>query len=87
MKVLIHDLPEKQFQRMKIENEITVIQVDGAYAPCQGCFKCWLKNSGYCDIKDSLRHIGSVLGRCDELILISKLTYGGYSTPIESLGF
>ena len=72
---------------MKIENEITVIQVDGAYAPCQGCFKCWLKNSGYCDIKDSLRHIGSVLGRCDELILISKLTYGGYSTPIESLGF
>jgi hypothetical protein len=85
MKGLIHDLPEKQFQRMKIENEITVIQADGAYTPCQGCFKCWLKNLGYCDMKDSLRHIGCVLGRCDELILASKLIYGGYSTSITIL--
>ncbi|MEA4815112.1 MAG: flavodoxin family protein [Oscillospiraceae bacterium] len=85
MKVLIHDLSEEQFQRMKIGNDTTAINADGAYASCLGCFKCWLKNSGYCDMKDSLRHISSVLGRCDELVLISKLTYGGYSTPIKRI--
>lgn len=83
--MLIHDLSEEQLQQMKIAGGTTIINADGAYAPCQGCFNCWLKNPGYCKMKDSLQHIGSVLGQCDELILISKLTYGGYSVPIKRL--
>lgn len=36
MRVLTHDLPEEQFQRMKIESDTVVIRADGAFAPCRG---------------------------------------------------
>ena len=58
MKVIIHDLGEEITCLLKKTNEdLVVIHADNQYAHCRGCFKCWLKNAGYCVMRDSLLHI------------------------------
>lgn len=65
MKVLIHDLGTAN----KIDFEKSfdyVINADGKYAPCQGCFNCWTKHPAECYMKDSLKEVCRVIGRADE---------------------
>lgn len=63
MKVIIHDLGDEVTCALKTSNEYSaVIHADNQYAPCRGCFKCWLKNSGFCIMKDSLQHMGALVG-------------------------
>ena len=73
MKVIIHDLGEEITCLLKKTNEdLVVIHADNQYAHCRGCFKCWLKNAGYCVMRDSLRHIGALIGKGDSLIIVSR---------------
>ena len=46
---------------------------------CNGCFGCFFKTPGQCLIDDPCQNQGQELGHCDEIIVISKLVYGGYS--------
>lgn len=86
MHLVIHDLEDTGLQLQgSFDDETSVIYADGKYAACQGCFKCWLKNSGYCVIGDSLQHIGALFGRCERLTIISKITYGGYSSKVKKI--
>ena len=50
--------------------------------PCIGCFYCWIKNPTKC-IHSSGGNIQELLSKCDELVIISKNTYGGLSVPIK----
>ena len=84
MKVLIHDLGtindvefEKSFDH--------VIHADGKYAPCQGCFNCWTKHPAECYMKDSLKEVCRVIGRADELTIISENCYGAYSPIVKNI--
>ena len=36
-------------------------------------------------MKDSLQHIGALIGQSDPLILVSKCCYGGYSSPVKAI--
>lgn len=86
MKVIIHDLGEEITCLLKKTNEdLVVIHADNQYAHCRGCFKCWLKNAGYCVMRDSLRHIGALIGKGDSLIIVSRCCYGGYSSPVKAV--
>lgn len=86
MQVIIHDLDSEFFQSLcRLTDKATVIRADGKYAPCQGCFKCWLKNPGYCVICDSLQHVGAIIGASDKVTIISKITYGGYSSQVKKI--
>lgn len=86
MTILIHDLTEEEFARIKIaEKDVTVIQAKGDYAPCQGCYKCWLKNAGYCVMKDKMQHIGSLMGNSDNVVIISENYYGCYHPAIKNI--
>ena len=62
-----------------------VICADGKYAPCQGCFGCWTKHPAECRLKDSLHTVCRVIGRADELIIISENYYGSYSPVIKNV--
>lgn len=84
MKVLIHDLGttnktdfEKAFDY--------VINADGKYALCQGCFNCWTKHPAECYMKDSLKEICRVIGRADELTIITENCYGAYSPEVKNI--
>ena len=85
MKVIIHDLREREaLSQEKSDKDSVVIHANNQYAPCCGCFKCWLKNAGFCIMKDSLQHIGALIGQSDPLIIISQCCYGGYSSPVKA---
>lgn len=84
LKVLVHDLNEQDFTLLRIaENDFEVINANNPSAPCIGCFHCWLKHPGTCKINDGLRNIGSLMGNSEEIVLISKNCYGGYSEPVK----
>lgn len=50
--------------------------------PCIGCFYCWTKKPTKCIYNDG-GNIQELLFKCDELIIVSKNTYGGLSVPIK----
>lgn len=80
MKTIIHDFYKETFSAFELPDEnVVVLNADGHYAPCRGCFACWLKNTGFCVMDDSLKHAGALIGQSDPLIIISRLCYGGYS--------
>jgi multimeric flavodoxin WrbA len=84
LKVLVHDLNERDFLQLGIiENDYTVINANVASAPCVGCYNCWLKTPGACKINDCLKNSGSLLGQSEETVLISQNCYGGYSEQVK----
>jgi multimeric flavodoxin WrbA len=84
LKLFIHDLTNEEFSALNIANKDTiVIAADGKFAHCQGCFNCWLKTPGSCFINDKIKNAGALIGTSDEIIIISKNCYGGYSEPVK----
>lgn len=84
MRVIIHDLGAEQDERLKKSCDMT-IQADGKYAPCQGCFGCWTKHPAECYMKDSLKDVCRVVGRAEELIIVTENCYGGYSPQVKNI--
>jgi multimeric flavodoxin WrbA len=86
LKVIVHDLKEQDFTLLRIAgNDFEVINANNPSAPCMGCFHCWLKTPGTCKINDDLKNIGSLMGSSEEIVLISKNCYGGYSEPVKKV--
>lgn len=53
--------------------------------PCVGCIGCWLKTPGQCIITDDdANSIASQQMNADALVLISEITYGGFSADIKA---
>lgn len=84
MKVIIHDLGSETTELLK-ERCDRVIEADGKYAPCQGCFGCWTKHPAACQMKDSLQKVCRQIGQADELVIITRNLYGGYSANIKNV--
>lgn len=82
MEVVIHDLEETITFLDEARAGRIVRALDNA-VHCQGCFKCWVKNPGFCVYRDHIQHIGRDVGKCDELVFISKITYGGFSSSVK----
>jgi multimeric flavodoxin WrbA len=84
MKVILHDLgPEYE---ALIESKCDrALAADGKYAPCQGCFGCWTKHPAECFMKDKLRQVCRLIGRADELVIVTKNLYGGYSAAVKNV--
>ena len=84
MKVIIHDL-ESRYDGLIREHCDGVIAADGHYAPCQGCFGCWTSHPAECFMKDGLRQVCRVIGQADELVIVTKNLYGGYSAAVKNV--
>jgi multimeric flavodoxin WrbA len=87
MKLLIHDLDEEKCKELlpsTIDN-LTILSDNGSMQHCIGCFGCWIKTPGACVIRDSYGDIGECLSKCDEVMVISKCFYGGYSPFIKNV--
>ena len=84
MKVILHDLgPEYE---ALIESKCDrALAADGKYAPCQGCFGCWTKHPAECFMKDKLKQVCRLIGRADELVIVTKNLYGGYSAAVKNV--
>jgi hypothetical protein len=52
-------------------------------APCQGCFGCWVKKPGACLMEDDSQSIVQAVVRSELLVLLTPLTFGGYSSELK----
>ena len=84
MKVIIHDLGN-DFDEAAEGKTDCVVSADGKYAPCQGCFGCWTRHPAECQMKDSLHQICRVIGQADEVVIVTKNLYGGYSVKVKNV--
>lgn len=56
---------------------------DLAIAPCTGCFGCWVKTPGTCLIPDAGREAARMAIGSDLLVLVTPVTFGGYSSQLK----
>lgn len=84
MKVILHDLGSEHKELIESKCDHVVV-ADGRYAPCQGCFGCWTKHPAECFMTDKLQRVCRILGRADELVIVSQNLYGGYSTAVKNV--
>jgi hypothetical protein len=86
MRLIIHDLPPDDAAPSFPPDETSlVIPAVGPKAPCLGCFGCWLKTPGKCVLKDRIKDMGKYLSSCNELIVITKCIYGGFSPDVKNV--
>lgn len=82
MKMIVHDLENARELLWLTEfgsGQDVIGTDDAVIRHCTGCFGCWTRTPGTCVLKDEYRHLGARLAACDEMVLISRCTYGGYS--------
>lgn len=56
---------------------------DADIAGCMGCFGCWIKTPGTCVIPDAGRDVARRIINSDLLVLITPVTFGGYSSTLK----
>lgn len=82
MKLIITDL--EHFHN-PIKGEHQIIAPTPHTQHCIGCFGCWTKTPGICVIHDGYEKTGIAMGKCTELIYISKCCYGGFSPMVKAV--
>jgi FMN-dependent NADH-azoreductase len=50
---------------------------------CRGCFGCWVKTPGVCLIDDSADALLNSWMKADLLVLLTPITFGGYSSELK----
>ena len=84
MKVIVHDLGAEYNEILQKKCDV-VVCADGKYAPCQGCFGCWTKHPAQCYMKDTLQMVCRLIGKTDELIIVTDNYYGAYSSSVKNV--
>ena len=84
MKVILHDLDPKYEEMIRAKCD-RALAADGKYAPCQGCFGCWTKHPAECFMKDKLRQACRFVGQADEVVIVTRNLYGGYSADVKNV--
>ncbi len=86
MKLVIHDLNKEEWNNIAADyGECEVISDDGTINSCVGCFGCWLRTPGVCTLKDKYNHMGGLIHKADEVVIISRFTYGGFSGFVKNV--
>lgn len=61
----------------------TILLREHEISDCKGCFHCWIKTPGICIIDDYSRMINKLFVQADLAVLLSPLTFGGYSSELK----
>ena len=83
-RLIIYDVPIGHIEQYTNDDDILVNASD-IHRYCIGCFGCWLKTPGKCIIKDGFEDMGKLLSQVEEFILISKATFGSYSSAVKNV--
>ncbi|MBO4360561.1 MAG: flavodoxin family protein, partial [Eubacteriaceae bacterium] len=57
----------------------------GTIRPCIGCFGCWKKTPGKYVVSDGYDSMGELIHASDEVIVYSRLTFGGFSGFVKNV--
>ena len=86
-KLILHDLaPEDAESLLPPQSpEYSVFAATPSLCHCVGCFGCWLKTPGKCVIKDRGSDFGALMPLHDEIIVISRMVFGGLSPDVKAV--
>ena len=82
MRMLISDIRDLPIQT---GDELKAPHIEKKLVHCNGCFGCWVKTPGRCVIKDAYMTMGEEFSRYDEIIFVSRCTYGGFSPFVKNV--
>lgn len=82
MKLVITDLVDFC---IPIKGDYHIIRPGENIHHCVGCFGCWIKTPGKCIIHDGYENVGIIMGKCTELIIVSRCCYGSYSPFVKTV--
>ena len=86
MNLVIHDLNETEWEAFRQDYDgWDAVSDNGTIRPCIGCFSCWHKTPGECVIKDGYENMGKRIHQADEITVISRYTYGGFSGFVKNV--
>jgi len=86
MKLVIQGLENEEWEKIKdLYADCTVIEDHGTIHPCTGCFSCWNKTPGKCVIRDGYETMGQQIHHADEVIVLSRYVYGGFSGFVKNV--
>ena len=83
-RLIIYDVPTEFIEKHTNGGDI-LVNANEISRYCIGCFGCWLKTPGTCVIKDGFENMGKRLSEVQEFILISKATFGSYSSAVKNV--
>jgi multimeric flavodoxin WrbA len=68
----------------KCNHKVVLINLyETEIAGCLGCFGCWIKTPGICVIDDAGRDVAKSVVRSDLVIMVTPVTFGGYSYELK----
>ena len=86
MNLLIHDLPAEDWEIIADSWQgWDIISDSGGIRPCIGCFRCWTGGTGTCVFKDGYEKMGERIHNADEVVVMSRYTYGGFSSFVKNV--
>ncbi len=86
MNLVIHDLTAAEWEKIAPEYpDAAVISDSGTIRPCAGCFGCWNRTPGRCVMPDGYDRMGELVHQADEVTVISRYTYGGFSGFVKNV--
>lgn len=80
MKLIITDIDDL---KVPDTGDYKLINANGNSRNCIGCFGCWVKTPGKCVISDDYDRTGVDLGKCTDLIIVSRCVYGSTSPAVK----
>ena len=83
-RLIIYDIPTEYIEKFTNDEDI-LVNANEIHRYCIGCFGCWLKTPGKCIIKDGFENMGQRLSQVSAFILISKATFGSYSSAVKNV--
>lgn len=84
--LFIYDV-DKDFEDIfrRFEGKALLFPASPQVSHCICCFGCWIKTPGQCVIPDRCSVMPSYLAQCSEVVIVSPITYGGYSPKIKAV--
>jgi len=67
------------------DKDVVVVKDNGTIKKCAACYGCWIKTPGQCVIKDGYDNMAYLLGRSDEVVIISRCVFGSYSPFVKNV--
>lgn len=84
-RLIIYDVASELMAGCTNPEEDILVNANEIRQFCIGCFGCWLKTPGKCVIKDGFENMGQNLSKVEEFILVSKATFGSYSSAVKNV--
>lgn len=84
---LLHDLTQQEAEQLanRLPGKINAFSAGPDVKHCVGCFGCWLKTPGQCVIHDRAEITPVLIADSREMLIVSRLTYGGYSPDVKTV--